>query len=239
MAKRPITTSETVENYLKAIYALSHESPTGEAGMTNLAAVVGVTTGTATAMAKRLATAKLAKYQRFGGVSLTAKGTKAAVDIIRRHRLIETFLVKILKLDWSVVHTEADRLEHAISPMVLEALDDFLGRPDLDPHGDPIPDSDGRVRDTLAEPLSECHAGDNIRITRIADQEESFLLFAAEHGLKPGAQVSILAVDPAAQSITVQADDAPVTLALAAASKILTRKTETRPTAATKPPQNL
>lgn len=238
MAKRPIVTSETVENYLKAIHTLCKESPTGEAGMTNLAAVVGVTTGTATSMAKRLATAKLAKYQRFGGVSLTAKGTKAAVNIIRRHRLIETFLVKTLKLDWSVVHTEADRLEHAISPMVLEALDDFLGRPDLDPHGDPIPDSDGRVRDTQAEPLSECHAGDTIRITRIADQEESFLLFAAEHGLRPGAQVSILAVDPAAQSVTVQADDAPVTLALAAASKILTKKTESQPSRATKAPLN-
>lgn len=223
--------TEAVENYLKAIYTLSRESPTGEAGMTNLAAVVGVTTGTATAMAKRLASAKLAKYQRFGGVSLTAKGTNAAVDIIRRHRLIETFLVKTLKLDWSVVHTEADRLEHAISPMVLEALDEFLGRPDLDPHGDPIPDSDGRVRDTHAEPLSECHAGDSLHITRIADQEELFLLFAAEHGLKPGARVSVLAVDVAAQSITVQADDTPVTLALTAASKILTKKKKIRPTA--------
>lgn len=216
--------SETVENYLKAIYTLSRESPTGEAGMTNVAAIVGVTTGTATAMAKKLASAKLARYQRFGGVSLTAKGTRAAVDIIRRHRLIETFLVETLKLDWSVVHAEADRLEHAISPRVLEALDDFLGRPDADPHGDPIPDCNGQLRNTRAEPLSNCTAGARVSIARIADQEEPFLLFAAEHGLKPGARVTVLAVDAAAQSITVSANDTPVTLALAAARKILTEK---------------
>jgi DtxR family Mn-dependent transcriptional regulator len=222
--------TETVENYLKAIYTLCLESPTGEAGMTNVAAIVGVTTGTATAMAKKLASAKLARYQRFGGVSLTSKGTKAAVDIIRRHRLIETFLVQTLKLDWSVVHAEAERLEHAISPRVLEALDVFLGRPDADPHGDPIPDSDGRMRDTRTEPLSNCHAGASVRIARIADQEEPFLLFAAEHGLKPGANVTVLAVDAIAQSITVQADGPPVTLALAAAGKILAEHKVTRST---------
>ncbi|RJP35654.1 MAG: metal-dependent transcriptional regulator [Phycisphaerales bacterium] len=213
--------TETVENYLKAIYTLCRESPTGEAGMTRLAAIVGVTTGTATAMAKKLAKAKLARYQRFGGVSLTAKGTRAAVDIIRRHRLIETFLVQTLKLDWSIVHAEAERIEHAISPVVLEALDKLLGRPDVDPHGDPIPDSDGRLRDPRGEPLSDCGAGDSVRIARITDQEERFLLFAARHGLRPGAHVTVLAVDAAAESITVQADAGPVTLALAAARKIM------------------
>lgn len=213
--------TQTVEDYLKAIYTLSKESPTGEAGMSKVAAVVGVTTGTATAMAKKLAAAKLARYQRFGGISLTAKGTRAAVDIIRRHRLIETFLVETLELDWSVVHEEAERVEHAVSPRVLEALDVFLGRPEVDPHGDPIPDADGRLRETRAHPLSDCAAGAGVRIARITDQDERFLLFAAEHGLKPGARVSVLAADAAAQSITVQADGEPVTLALAAAEKIL------------------
>ncbi|MCB1162197.1 MAG: metal-dependent transcriptional regulator [Candidatus Latescibacteria bacterium] len=213
--------TEAVEDYLKAIYTLSKESPTGEAGMSRVAAVVGVTTGTATAMAKKLAVAKLARYQRFGGVSLTAKGTRAAVDIIRRHRLIETFLVQTLKLDWSVVHEEAERVEHAVSPRVLEALDAFLGRPEVDPHGDPIPDADGRFRETRALPLRDLQAGASVRIVRIVDQDERFLLFAAEHGLRPGAQLMVLAADAVAQSITVQADGAPVTLALAAAEKIL------------------
>ena len=172
-------------------------------------------------MAKQLAVAKLARYQRFGGVSLTAKGTRAAVDIIRRHRLIETFLVQTLKLDWSVVHEEAERVEHAVSPRVLEALDAFLGRPEVDPHGDPIPDADGRFRETRALPLRDLQAGASVRIVRIVDQDERFLLFAAEHGLRPGAQLMVLAADAVAQSITVQADGAPVTLALAAAEKIL------------------
>lgn len=220
--------TETVENYLKAIYTLCRESATGEAAMSHVAAIVGVTTGTATAMAKKLAKAKLAKYQRFGGVSLTAKGAKAAVDIIRRHRLIETFLVDTLKLDWSIVHGEAERLEHAISPVVLEALDDFLGRPDIDPHGDPIPDADGRVREARGEPLSDCDAGSSVRIARIADQDEPFLLFAAKHGLTPGSRVIVLAVDAAAESITVQASGTPVTLALAAARKIMAEGESTR-----------
>ncbi len=216
--------TETVENYLKAIYQLCRESPTGEAGMTRLGTIVGVTTGTATTMVKKLAQAKLAKYERFGGVTLTAKGTRAAVDILRRHRVVETFLVEVLRLDWSIVHAEAERLEHAISPVVLEALDALLGHPSVDPHGDPIPDADGCVREPRGKPLSDCGAGANVRIARIADQDEPFLLFVAKHGLKPGARVKVLAVDGAAQSITVQADGDAVTLALAAAGKILAER---------------
>jgi DtxR family Mn-dependent transcriptional regulator len=212
--------TETVENYLKAIYLLCRESPTGEAGMTRLGAIVGVTTGTVTTMVKKLARAKLTKYERFGGVTLTAKGTRAAVDILRRHRLIETFLVETLKLDWAVVHAEAERLEHALSPVVLEALDEFLGRPGVDPHGDPIPDSDGRVREPRLKPLSVCAAGVRVRIARITDQNEPFLQFVARHGLKPGVQVRILGVDAAAEAITVQADGDPVALSLTAAGKI-------------------
>jgi len=214
--------TETVENYLKAIYLLCRESHAGEAGMTRLATVLGVTTGTATSMVKKLAAAKLAKYERFGGVCLTTQGTKAALDILRRHRIIETFLVETLKLDWSLVHDEAERLEHAISPIVLEALDRHLGHPSTDPHGDPIPGPDGRVREPAGTPLSACAAGSQVRIARIADQAEAFLLFAARHGLKPGAEVKVMSVDAAAQAITVQSgQERPITLALAAASAII------------------
>jgi len=190
--------------------------------MTRLATVLGVTTGTATSMVKKLAAAKLAKYERFGGVCLTTQGTKAALDILRRHRIIETFLVETLKLDWSLVHDEAERLEHAISPIVLEALDRHLGHPSTDPHGDPIPGPDGRVREPAGTPLSACAAGSQVRIARIADQAEAFLLFAARHGLKPGAEVKVMSVDAAAQAITVQSgQERPITLALAAASAII------------------
>lgn len=214
--------SETVENYIKAVYTLCAESATGEAGMTKVAALVGVTTGSATTMVKKLAAAKLARYERFGGVSLTAKGTKAAVDILRRHRLVETFLVETLKLDWSVVHAEAERLEHAISPTVLEALDRYLGRPRVDPHGDPIPRADGKLAEPCGKPLSRCAPGARVRIARIVDQDAAFLSFIARHGLKPGTRATVVSIDPAAQSLSVESHGfAGVSLALAAAEKIV------------------
>ncbi len=219
--------TETVENYLKAVYTLSRESPTGEAGMTRVAAMVGVTTGTATTMVKKLAAAKLAKYERFGGVKLSFKGEKAALDILRRHRLVETFLVETLKLDWSQVHAEAERLEHAVSPAVLAALDAHLGHPAVDPHGDPIPDAEGRVREPQGRPLAEFRKGEKVRVSRIADQDTAFLSFVATHGLKPGSRATIVAVNMAAQSMSVQAKGREaVTLALNAAAKILAKSTQ-------------
>ena len=187
--------------------------------MSRIAAMVGVTTGTATSMVKKLAGAKLARYERFGGVRLTAKGERAALDILRRHRLIETFLVQTLKLDWTAVHAEAERLEHAVSPVVLEALDAHLNHPRLDPHGDPIPGADGKTREPRGVPLSSLAQGDRFRVVRITNQHADFLSFVAAHALKPGAPGVVVAVDPIAQSIAVQADaHAPVTMAITAAS---------------------
>jgi DtxR family Mn-dependent transcriptional regulator len=162
--------TEAVENYLKAIYTLCRESPTGEAGMTRIASAVGVTTGTATSMIKKLARARLARYERFGGVSLAPKGTRVALDIIRRHRIVETFLVRTLKLDWSIVNEEAERLEHAISSRVLEALDRHLGHPEFDPHGDPIPGSNGRIAERSLQPLADCAAGERVTLAQVLDQ---------------------------------------------------------------------
>lgn len=214
--------TETVENYIKAVYTLCRESPTGEAAMTRIATMVGVTTGTATTMVKKLAASKLARYERFGGVTLTAKGDKAALDILRRHRLIETFLVETLKLDWSVVHAEAERLEHAISPVVLEALDKHLNHPGVDPHGDPIPDARGKTREPRGAALSTLATGAKFRVARITDQEPAFLSFVATHGLRPGSRGAVAAVDPAARSISVQVHGhAPVTMAAAAAERIV------------------
>lgn len=214
--------SETVENYLKAVYTLCGESPAGEAAMSKIAAVVGVTTGTATTMVKKLAASKLARYERFGGVRLTPRGERAALDILRRHRIVETFLVQTLKLDWSAVHAEAERLEHAISPAVLEALDAHLGRPAIDPHGDPIPDALGKTRPRRGEPLSSFRAGSDVRILRILDQDSAFLSFVAKHGLKPGSPATIVGVEPTVQSIAVRAKGHPaVSMAMSAAARII------------------
>lgn len=244
--------TETVENYLKAVYTLSRESPTGEAAMSRIAAILGVTTGTATAMVKKLAAGgeagggtgngavkrgakggvSLVRYERFGGVRLTPRGEKAALDILRRHRLIETFLVETLKLDWSVVHAEAERLEHAVSPVVLAALDAHLHHPASDPHGDPIPDAAGKTRGPRGTPLASFRPNSKVRILRITDQDAAFLSFVARHGLKPGTRATVLAVDGAAQSLTVQArggaggGHAPVVMALSAAARILCEASE-------------
>jgi DtxR family transcriptional regulator, Mn-dependent transcriptional regulator len=214
--------SETVENYLKAVHTLAAESPSGEAPMSRIAAMVGVTTGTATTMIKRLAAAKLARYERFGGVTLTPKGTRQALDVIRRHRLIEAFLVQTLRLDWSIVHAEAERLEHAVSPVVLEALDAHLGYPLSDPHGDPIPDRDGRLRSPEGKPLCDTAPGKTVRVTRILDDGAAFLRFVSTHGLRPGSAAKVIDADPAAGTLTIQAEGCkPVALAAEVAAKIL------------------
>jgi DtxR family Mn-dependent transcriptional regulator len=217
----PPMATETVENYLKAILTLCDESPTGEAAPARLAAVLGVTKGTATTMVKRLTGGRLVKAERYGGITLTAKGRRAATDVLRRHRLIETFLVRTLKLDWSVVHAEAERLEHAVSPTVIDAIDAMLGHPGVDPHGDPIPDRQGRVRPRDSRPLCECGVGSRVRVARVTDQDGAFLAFAARHGLRPGAGVTVLGADAQAQSMLVQAEGCePVALAGSAAGKI-------------------
>jgi DtxR family Mn-dependent transcriptional regulator len=195
--------TETVENYIKAIFVLAGESPTREAAMSRVAQAVGVTTGTATSMVKRLAAAKLAKYERFGGVRLTPAGCRAALDILRRHRLVETFLVRTLKLDWSVVHDEAERLEHVISPLVLDALDRHLGHPTTDPHGDPIPCADGLITQPDLRPLHTCPAGMRARIARTLDQRQDALRFLRDAGLEIDSHLTIRAIEPGAETMTL------------------------------------
>ncbi|MFM9958082.1 MAG: metal-dependent transcriptional regulator [Phycisphaerales bacterium] len=221
--------TETSENYLKAIYSLAAESPTGEAAMSRIAAAVGVTTGTATSMVKKLAGAKLARYERFGGVTLTSKGSKAALDILRRHRLVETFLVKTLKLDWSEVHAEAERLEHAVSPRVIEALDQHLGRPAFDPHGDPIPARDGALVEPELVSLADCKPSASGVIARVLDQREASLRFLRTHGLEVGSKVAVKAVEPGAGTITIaNSRGAAVHLSDSAARRVLVHVTKRR-----------
>lgn len=213
--------SATVEDYVKAIYALERESPTGEASVARLAASLGVTKGTVTSMVAKLREARLAKAERYGGIRLTEKGRTLALDVIRRHRLLEVFLVETLGFDWSEVHDEAERLEHAMSAKLLDRLDAFLGRPLVDPHGDPIPDAAGKVAASEGEPLSALAAGTKGLVLRVSDLDAAFLAFAARHGLKPGAAIAVTEVSPEAQSLTVRARGrAAVSMSLAAAAKV-------------------
>ena len=221
--------TETVENYLKAIYLLQRDAAADEASMGKIAAALGVTAGTATSMVKKLVAAKLARHERFGGVRLTAKGTRAALDILRRHRLVETFLVDTLGLDWSVVHDEAERLEHAISPMVLDALDRHLGRPAFDPHGDPIPRADGALQESEAMPMSELGSGDAARLVRVLDQRGESLRFLRASGLKVGATLRVIAIEPGAGVMRIRPDGGSiVSMSTTAAARVLVRPTRSR-----------
>lgn len=213
--------SSTVEDYVKAVYLLQQDSPAGEASVAGIAAMLGVTKGSVTSMVRKLKDAQLVHAERYGGITVTRKGKALALDMVRRHRLIEVFLVETLGLDWSEVHAEAERLEHAISTKVLDRLDAFLDRPDTDPHGDPIPDASGKLIADASTPLRELHKGTRGRVVRISDQDADFLEFAAAHGLKPGAHVRVIDVVQAADSMTVQAARCQsVSMSLSAANKV-------------------
>jgi DtxR family transcriptional regulator, Mn-dependent transcriptional regulator len=214
--------SITVENYLKQIYLEQQHDPDALVPMGRLASAMGVVPGTATAMIKALADSGLVTYEPRSGARLTRGGEQLALHVLRRHRLVELFLVKVLGLDWSEVHDEAEELEHAISDKVLERIDALLGNPAVDPHGDPIPSAKGKVAGPRLSPLAASPLNTRLRISRIADQDAPFLQFLDRCGLTPGTTLVLKSRDPHADSISVQTDaKAPITLGTAAAMKIL------------------
>ena len=190
--------------------------------MKRLADGVGVSPGTATAMVKSLARSGLIDYEPRGGSSLTTAGEQLALNVLRRHRLVESFLVEVLKLDWSEVHTEAELLEHAISDKVLEKIDELMGRPRVDPHGDPIPTNRGEIDDTRFEPLAQRAPGDRLRIARVIDQDPHFLQFAERAGLVPGTLLVVEGRNAQADAVAITvAGHGTLTLGVTAAAKIL------------------
>src|SRR6187401_478306 len=140
--------SSTVENYLKAIYVGETHLVGGQklVPMGQLAGALGIAPGTATTMVKALAESGLVTYEPYNGVRLTSAGEKLAALVLRRHRLIELFLVQVMGLRWDEVHEDAEQLEHVVSERLVDRMDEMLGRPEVDPHGDPIPDPDGMVK---------------------------------------------------------------------------------------------
>jgi DtxR family Mn-dependent transcriptional regulator len=214
--------SSTVENYLKHLYAEQHNVGSALLPMGKLAQALGVTPGTATTMVKALADSGLVKYEPRDGVRLTAAGERHALNVIRRHRLVELFLVRMLGLDWSEVHEDAEELEHAISDKVLDKIDELLGHPQFDPHGDPIPGAKGQLAAAVLTSLAECELHRPMRIARVTGQDAAFLQTLHRLGLTPGTQVVVEARDTLADSVTVRAKGRSVTtLGTIAAAKIL------------------
>jgi DtxR family Mn-dependent transcriptional regulator len=212
----------TVEDYLKQIL-LEEQGRGGDRVPTGrLAQALAVTPGTVTAMIKTLSDDGLVDYEAYGGVRLTEAGRKLALHVLRRHRLIELFLVRTMGMDWSEVHDEAERLEHAVSDRLIELIDRMLGRPEVDPHGDPIPSLDGELGPAAHETLAGLAVGRRGRVARIVDQEAGFLRLVERLGLRPGARVRVVARDDDGDTLAIQVGRGVKTsLGLRAAAKIL------------------
>jgi DtxR family Mn-dependent transcriptional regulator len=216
--------SSTVENYLKAIYLGQSGLPRDEhlVPMGHVAAALGVTPGTATTMVKALAESGLAEYEPYSGVRLTAAGERLAGLVLRRHRLVELFLVNVMGMSWAEVHDEAEQLEHVVSERLIQRIDEMLGNPTHDPHGDPIPTPDGAIPPHHLESLLTCPIGTPLRVTRIADQDPAFLRFIESNDLKPGEPIEVESRDAAADSVLLRGKDRrSMTIGARAASKLL------------------
>lgn len=221
---RPMLASQTVENYLKAIYVAQagQQSSEGLVPMGQVASALGVAPGTATTMVKALSESGLVRYEPYMGVRLTTAGERLAALVLRRHRLIEQFLVQVLGMSWTDVHDEAELLEHAVSERLIDRIDEMLGRPSVDPHGDPIPGPGGDLPRQDYPDLLTAPIGCGLVVTRVTAQDAEFLRFVEQRHLKPGQRVEIAERDPASDSVTVRSGAGQLTtIGMRAASKVL------------------
>ena len=197
--------SLTIENYVKTIYEICSRQEDRSAATGQLAQALGVLPGTVTSMMKTLSDSGLASYQPYEGVLLTPSGRALALRVLRRHRLIELFLVHTLELSWDEVHEEAENMEHAVSDLLVDRIDAFLGNPDFDPHGDPIPKADGTVRQASGSFLNDMGTGDSVRVVRVLDQSSEFLKRLTREGIEIGATIEVLAADKDQFQLSVNA----------------------------------
>jgi len=196
--------SQAVEDYLKTIYKLQD---TGAASTTEIARTMNVSSASVTNMVKRLAQMGLAEYQSYKGVTLTTAGNKIALEIIRHHRLLETYLKEVMGYSWDKMHEEAEHLEHHISEEFEQKLEEILGYPTHDPHGDPIPTRDGRIAAAAGAPLTEAKPGKAHIVQRVSDADPALLTYLEELGLMPGAMVKVVRSAPFNGPLTLHIED--------------------------------
>jgi DtxR family transcriptional regulator, Mn-dependent transcriptional regulator len=193
---------DAIQDYAKEIYKLELES--GRATTSALAERLGVAPASVTGMLKRLAELELVAYEPYRGVTLTASGTRLALEVIRHHRLLERYLVDTLGLSLDLVHAEADRLEHALSEDLEAAIDESLGFPTHDPHGDPIPDATLRVTSSRLKQLTQLEPGEAATVRRVPDADADVLRYLAELRLVPGERVRLHTAAPFEGPLTVE-----------------------------------
>lgn len=212
--------STSHQNYLKAIWSLGEWSDQPVTTST-VAARVGVRISTASDAIRKLHELGLVDHTKYGAMSLTDEGRAHAVAMVRRHRLIETFLVEVLGYRWDQVHEEADHLEHAVSDFMVERIAEHLGHPERDPHGDPIPNPDGSVAAVEAVTLTDLGTGRRSTVERIADDDPELLQFFAEREIGLGTVVETKAGAPYSGGIEVIiSDDNVLTLGRAATDAV-------------------
>lgn len=187
--------SAKMEDYLKAIYELQRESDEPVA-TSHIAELLDVTAPTATSMMETLADHGLVEREKYRGVRLTPEGETVALEVVRHHRLLETYLTEELGYDWAEVHDEADRLEHHISERLETEIDAVLGEPTADPHGAPIPSADLEVLDEDLAPLSAHEEGDLVTIERVRDDDPEVLAYLDRVGVTPGARFRVAEIAP-------------------------------------------
>lgn len=198
-------TTPAVENYLKTIYLLG--TGTGLPVPTSkIAERLSVAPASVTEMVQRLARDGLVRHVRYGGVSLTGSGRRAALRVVRRHRLLETFLVDELGMGWGQVHDEAESLEHAVSDSLLEAIATKLGNPERDPHGDPIPSADLTIDEAETVSLDRLPMGTRGRLVRILDADADLLAYLDGLGVALGDEIEMLSLEPFGGPFTVSID---------------------------------
>ena len=200
-------TSHAIEDYLKAIYSL--EARQGEAVSTNaLAERLGVTSGSVSGMLRRLSDLGLVEHERYKGVKLTPEGRRAALRVVRNHRLIELLLVEVLDVPWELVHREAEQLEHALSDELAERIAAKLGHPDVDPHGDPIPDAQLSITEVKTRSLDDAEPGERVSFVRVSDADPDMLRYLSQLGITPGDTLTVVERQPFGGPITVRCEDA-------------------------------
>jgi DtxR family Mn-dependent transcriptional regulator len=194
MASRGTDTSEAVENYAKAIYAIQHRS--GTVTTNAIAERLGVTAASASGMIKKLDSLGLVSHVPYKGVKLTEDGERLALEVIRHHRLLELYLAESLDVPWDRVHAEAEVLEHVLSEELEELIAAKLGHPTVDPHGDPIPTADLVIDERPTSSLAELSPGARATFVRISDSDPEMLRYLAERGIAPGDEFEVIDKQP-------------------------------------------
>ena len=219
--------TSTVEDYLKCILAQQEREPGALVTMGQIGSALGVAPGTVTAMVKTLAESGLLSYEPYSGVRLNEAGEGLAAHVLRRHRLIELFLVEKMGLDWSEVHEEAELLEHAVSERLIDRIDEMLGRPAVDPHGDPIPNRAGEIASAAATSLLACAERQPQTVVRVGDQSAEFLRLLEDRGLVPGSRIVVDSRSETADNVELSnGEGTQVSLGFRAASKVFVRPSQ-------------